>query len=76
MNPKTARKRDMALASVCLRCPVCRNARKKQAGAAYWLVRRVENRVCPFCRAYNRVYGRKSHEPELSGPGHKSGDVA
>ncbi len=23
----------------------------------------TETRVCPFCRAYERVYGRKAHEP-------------
>ena len=54
---------DRMLAQVCVGCPVCRRARKKQAGAAYWLVRRVEGGVCPFCRAYERVYGRKAHEP-------------
>ena len=63
MKPKANSKLDLALANVCLRCPVCRNARKNQAGAAYSLVRRVENHVCPFCGAYERVYGRKSHEP-------------
>lgn len=63
MNPKAASKLDVALAKVCLRCPVCRQARKNQAGAAYWVVRRVENGVCPFCRAYGRVFGRKSYEP-------------
>jgi len=34
----------------------------------------VEAKVCPFCRAYERVYGRKSHvaaddqsSPRISG---------
>ena len=54
---------DRVLAKVCLNCPVCRQARKRQGGLAYWLVKRVEDRVCPACRAYERVYGRKSHEP-------------
>ena len=63
MKSKSASKLDVALANVCLRCPVCRNARKNQEGAAYSLVRRVENHLCPFCRAYARVYGRKPHEP-------------
>jgi hypothetical protein len=39
------------------------HARSKQRGLAYWLVRNVENRICPFCRAYEKVYGRKAHEP-------------
>jgi hypothetical protein len=54
---------DRKLARICQTCPVCRTARRRQAGAAFWLVQRVESRVCPFCRAYERVYGRKAHEP-------------
>jgi hypothetical protein len=26
------------------------------------LVQKVESRVCPFCRGFERVYGRKAHE--------------
>ena len=51
------------MAKVCMNCVVCRQARKKQAGPAFWLVKTVEGRICPFCRAYERVYGRKAHEP-------------
>jgi len=54
---------DRKLARIRQTCPVCRTARRRQAGAAFWLVQRVESRVCPFCRAYERVYGRKAHEP-------------
>jgi len=61
-NAKPPSKLDLALAGVCLNCPVCRRARKKQAGPAFWLVSRLENRCCPACRAYKRVYGRKAHE--------------
>ena len=53
---------DVALAKVCVNCPVCRRARSRQRGAAFQLVRKIEARVCPFCRAYERVYGRKAHE--------------
>ena len=55
--------RDRALARKCLTCPVCRHARRKQRGIAFWFLKRLESRVCPFCRAYERVYGRKAHEP-------------
>ena len=55
--------RDRTLARVCLACPACRRARRKQRGLAFELVKRVETRVCPFCRAYAKVYGRQSHEP-------------
>jgi hypothetical protein len=56
---------DKALARVCANCPVCRRARKRQRGFAFWLVKHVEAKLCPFCRAYARVYGRKAHEPLL-----------
>jgi hypothetical protein len=56
---------DKALARVCANCVVCRHARQQQRGLAFQLVKRVESRLCPFCRAYARVYGRKAHEPLL-----------
>jgi hypothetical protein len=54
---------DRRLASVCARCPICRRARAHQAGPAFELVRRVEARLCPFCRAYARVHQRPAHAP-------------
>jgi hypothetical protein len=53
---------DRSLAAVCQRCPACRHARRRQRGILFQLVRRVESRLCPFCRAYERVYARKAHE--------------
>jgi hypothetical protein len=53
---------DKTLAEVCVNCLVCRRARKQQRGAAFWLVKKIEARMCPFCRAYERVYGRKAHQ--------------
>lgn len=52
---------DRALATVCELCPVCRTARRHPQGGANAFVRRIEGRVCPFCRAYARVHGRPSH---------------
>lgn len=49
------------LAGVCQNCPVCRRARRQQSGLAFRLVQQVEARLCPFCRAYERVHGRKAH---------------
>jgi hypothetical protein len=63
MPSTRATKLDLMLAKVCLHCPVCQQARRKEAGAAFWIVTRVEAKLCPFCRAYERVYGRKSHGP-------------
>jgi hypothetical protein len=55
--------RDRTLARGCMNCPLCRRARQKQKGLAFWLVRRVEGSLCPQCRAYARVTGRAAHEP-------------
>ena len=54
---------DHKLAQWCLHCPVCTHARRKQRGVAFWLVKNVDSSLCPFCKAYERVYGRKAHEP-------------
>ena len=55
--------RDRAMAQRCVECPVCTRARRKQRGVAFWVVKHVEGDLCPYCKAYERVYGRKSHEP-------------
>ena len=53
---------DRALARLCETCPACRSARKTQSGIAFWLVSRVETKVCPFCRAYEKVNGHKAQK--------------
>lgn len=60
---KTISKRDLARARRCLECPVCSRGRQKQRGFFYWIVKRVEGGVCPYCKAYEKVYGRKAHAP-------------
>lgn len=60
-TPTTETDRD--LAAKCMACPVCRRAREKQKGLCFWFVKRLERRICPACQAYERVYGRKAHEP-------------
>jgi hypothetical protein len=54
--------RDRKMAQVCVKCPVCRHARKKQQGVAFWFVKKIEGDLCPFCKAFERVYGRKAHQ--------------
>ena len=56
---------DRRMAQKCVECPVCRRAREKQRGFAYWFVKRVEGGVCPQCKAYEKVYGTKPHEPRV-----------
>ena len=62
MSRSPPTKMDRALARICHACPVCRNARARQTGIAYRIVRKMESKVCPFCQAYERVHGRKAHE--------------
>jgi len=63
MNGETISEKDRKLAKICLMCPVCKHARKKQRGIAFWFVKTIEGSICPNCKAYERVYGRKAHEP-------------
>jgi len=63
MSTMKPTKLDRALARICENCMVCRTARRRQTGAAFRLVKNVEGSICPFCQAYERVYGRKAHEP-------------
>ena len=62
MSARKASSFDEALARVCVNCPVCQRARRQQRGAAFWLVKQVEAKLCLFCRAYERVHGRKAHQ--------------
>ena len=63
MSTDTISEKDRKLAQMCVECKLCSYARKKQRGIAFWFVKRIEGSVCPFCKAYERVYGRKAHEP-------------
>ncbi|MBU0611593.1 MAG: hypothetical protein KKI08_27190 [Armatimonadetes bacterium] len=55
--------RDRRMAEQCKTCPVCTTARRKQRGFAYWFVKKIEGNVCPYCKAYEKVHGKKAHEP-------------
>ena len=57
--------KDRKMAKVCLSCTVCSHARKKQKGLAFNFVKKIEGNFCPFCKAYERVYGRKAHQPVI-----------
>lgn len=54
---------DRKMAKFCLTCPVCKHARKQQKGLAFQFVQKIEGNLCPFCKAYERVYGKKAHQP-------------
>lgn len=53
---------DRTLAKVCECCPVCLHARHHQKGVVFNFVKNIENGICPFCKAYERVHGKKAHE--------------
>lgn len=54
--------RDRQMAARCETCPVCVKARRQQRGFAFWFVKHIEDRFCPFCQAYEKVHGKKAHE--------------
>ena len=67
MADDTITEEDRKKAKGCLNCPVCKRARDKQRGLAYWFVKKVEGGICPQCKAYKKVYGREAHEPIPTG---------
>ena len=70
MAEPTITEKDRQMAQKCMTCPVCKRARTKQKGLAYLFVKFIEGGICPYCQAYERVYGQKAHEKT----GHKAGD--
>ena len=54
---------DRKLARQCIECRVCSKARAKQEGFAFIFVKYLEQGLCPACQAYEKVYGKKAHEP-------------
>lgn len=75
MNRQKITERDRRRAKVCLACPVCNHARKKQRGIVFWFVKRIEGSLCPCCKAYEKVYGRKAHEPIPGGAGEAASEA-
>ena len=63
MDTETITQKDRKLARQCLECPLCKRARAKQRGLIFWFVKKLEAGICPACRAYEKVYKRKAHEP-------------
>ena len=63
MQENSITEKDRKLAKQCLGCPLCKRARLKQKGLIFWFVKKLESGICPACKAYEKVYGRKAHEP-------------
>ncbi len=64
MSGSAVTDKEKKMAEVCLECVVCKRAREKQRGLAFLFVKWVERGLCPWCKAYEKVYGRKAHEAE------------
>ena len=63
MQTEEITEKDRAKAKQCLECPLCNRAREKQKGLVFWFVKKLESGLCPACKAYEKVYKRKAHEP-------------
>ncbi len=63
MGDTTVTDKDREMARICLECPCGKTARQEQKGLAYECVKNFGEAVCPFGQAYEKVYGRKAHEP-------------
>ena len=63
MSDKPVTERDRRWAQLCVDCNVCNKARRNQGGLVYKFVKYIEGGICPFCSAYEKVHGRKAHEP-------------
>jgi uncharacterized protein CbrC (UPF0167 family) len=62
MNELVITDKDKKMAIKCLECTACKRARKTQKGLVFWMVKSIEEDICPYCKAYEKVYGRKAHE--------------
>jgi uncharacterized protein CbrC (UPF0167 family) len=72
VNSTGITEKDRRRAQRCVECLVCKRARPNQRGFSYWFVKTVDERICPFCKAYEKVYGRKAHEPAPNEPPKRS----
>jgi len=63
MENATITDKDREMAHVCMECPCGKTARQEQKGLVFECVKNFAESVCPFCQAYEKVYGRKAHEP-------------
>lgn len=53
--------KDKQMALKCVNCIACKKARKKQKGLIFFFVKKIESDLCPYCKAYEKVYGKKAH---------------
>lgn len=61
MNVTIITEKDKQMAMKCAHCPACKRAKKKQKGFVFWFVKKIEADICPYCQAYEKVYGKKAY---------------
>lgn len=53
-DQKTLKRAEFCLS----KCPTCKKGREKQSGLSYMMVKlEGKTNLCPWCRAYRKVYG-------------------
>jgi hypothetical protein len=50
-------------AQKCLECLLCIRARENQKGFAYWFVKYIDGKICPYCKALEKFTGQLTYEP-------------
>jgi hypothetical protein len=63
MENVEATEEEREMARMCLQCPCCKTARLEQKGLVYTCIKNFAEGLCPFCQAYEKVFGLKGHEP-------------
>lgn len=46
----------------CVDCGICKRARVKQKGIAYFFVKYIDRKVCPDCKAFEKVFNRPAFD--------------
>jgi uncharacterized protein CbrC (UPF0167 family) len=62
MEKEEITEKEKQMAEKCVTCTICSQARKNQKGFSYGAVK-ILRTVCPYCKAYEKVYGKKAYEP-------------
>mgnify|MGYP005835681651 CR=1 FL=1 len=59
VDEKTRKRAEMCMN----KCTVCKLGREKGSGFFHWMVKmEAKLKLCPWCRAYEKVYGVPAYE--------------
>ena len=54
--------KDRAMAQRCIECGLCQKMRVNPKGFVFRLINKIKGSLCPYCKAYEKVYGHKVRE--------------